>query len=256
MKNSNERNESNESMFLSALLTFLIGAIAGIAPFIFMQLLPVLLNPGLQINPPDYSAMIWTAVLIGAITAIIFTKTFKSSDPKDIFFYALGIPAILIATVSNVSTKFDAAGQISQVKENSSSTVLSSPMAETFKSEPVLLKPPPEIKQESALFNTAWAAQLEGRIDLAAATGNYLVVIGEFLSEDEAWAAYKKFDKERLRTETYVSKNLSVYKFDTDRYVLVYGRYDDPLYAEKVFKLLKINDPNINVRLLRLDTRK
>jgi hypothetical protein len=69
-----------------------------------MQLLPALLNPTQSLVLPNYLAILFTGTLVGATTAIIFAKTFDTRDPQEVFVYALGIPAILIATVSNLST--------------------------------------------------------------------------------------------------------------------------------------------------------
>ena len=90
---------SGPNMVRNVLLTFAIGFFAAISPFLFMQLLPALLNPSLHLNPVNYLAIILTGVLIGVITSILFANQFEKKGPQDIFFYALGIPAILIATV-------------------------------------------------------------------------------------------------------------------------------------------------------------
>src|SRR5262245_41388921 len=88
--------------------TFFIGLVAGMAPFVFMQILPALLDTSLQFGVPQNAlAILLTGGLIGLITMIIFATTFDQHGPQDVFFYALGIPALLIATVSNISTKYD-----------------------------------------------------------------------------------------------------------------------------------------------------
>jgi len=56
------------------LLTFFIGFVAGIAPFLFMELLPSLLNKGVSSPGPNYWAIAVTGILIGLITSIIFAK--------------------------------------------------------------------------------------------------------------------------------------------------------------------------------------
>lgn len=95
-------------MIRNVLLTFTIGFIAAISPFLFMQLLPALLNPSLNLDGPNYWAILLTGILVGGIISIIFATQFEKREPQDIFFYALGIPAILVATVSNLSTEFKA----------------------------------------------------------------------------------------------------------------------------------------------------
>ena len=116
--------DSGLNRIRNAFLTFSIGFIAGVSPFLFMQLLPALLNPSLYLNSINYWAILLTGILIGLISSIIFATQFEKREPQDIFFYALGIPAILIATVSNMSTEFKAVRQVSEVKESLTGTVL------------------------------------------------------------------------------------------------------------------------------------
>jgi hypothetical protein len=52
--------DSGPSTVRNVLLTFAIGFFAAISPFLFMQLLPAPLNPGLHLDPPNYSAIILT----------------------------------------------------------------------------------------------------------------------------------------------------------------------------------------------------
>lgn len=91
-------------------LTFLIGMTAGIAPFLFMQLLPRMLTPNLYAETISYHPLILTGILVGVITTIIFAKTFGDKEPREIFFYALGIPAVLTLSIwpewlANTSTR-------------------------------------------------------------------------------------------------------------------------------------------------------
>ncbi len=152
---------SGPSMVRIVFLTFVIGFIAAISPFLFMQLLPALLNPGMHLDPPNYLAIALTGILIGAITSILFAKQFEKKGPQDIFFYALGIPAILIATVSNLSTEFKAVHQISEVKESLSSTVLNPPQPEDIQGQPIPLTPPPPASHGGNRMGpaTAWAEE-------------------------------------------------------------------------------------------------
>src|SRR3990172_4587251 len=91
---------------------FFTGFVGGVAPFLSMQLLPSLLNPELSIASRDTTAIWLTGLLVGAITSIVYGKTFDTEKPREVFAYALGVPAVLIATVSNLSTKYSAASQV------------------------------------------------------------------------------------------------------------------------------------------------
>jgi hypothetical protein len=53
---------SGPNMVRNVLLTFAIGFIAAISPFLFMQLLPALLNPGMHLDPPNYLAIALTGI--------------------------------------------------------------------------------------------------------------------------------------------------------------------------------------------------
>ena len=54
-----------------------------------------------------------------------------------------------------------------------------------------------------------------------------------------------------MRTELYSPKNLGVFEIRKGVFVLVYGRYSSLEEANKVFQLLRINDPGLNVRILK-----
>ena len=75
--------------------------------------------------------------------------------------------------------------------------------------------------------------------------------IGEYTNEKAAWEDYRKYKDQKLRTELYVSKNLNVFEIRKGVYVLVYGRYSSEEEAHKVFQLLRINDPGLDVRILK-----
>ena len=239
-------------IFGNVVVTFVIGLTAGISPFLFIQLLPALLSPSLPIGTFNPLAIVITGTLIGAITSIIYATTFEGSKTQDVFFHALGIPAILIATVSSLSTQFNAHNEVSQVKDTASSMIqAASPSAEILPSAPQLLSPSATPQQHSYLGRTAWAAEKgQGRMLVAAQRG-YLLVIGEYPTKDDAWAAYRRYTNITLRTERYVPKNLGVYELGPARYVLVYGRYPSATEADKVYRLLRVNDPQVEAKLLQ-----
>ncbi len=243
---------SGPNMVRNVLLTFAIGFFAAISPFLFMQLLPALLNPSLHLDPPNYLAIIFTGILIGAVTSILFANQFEKKGPQDIFFYALGIPAILIATVSNLSTEFKAASQVSEARESLTSAVLSPPKPEVLQEMPKPVSPPQTIKQGWNSRRNAWAQERqEGRPVLLAQALNYFVVIGEYDNEKSAWEDYKKWKEKKLRTELYFRKDLGVFEIRKGQYILVYSRHSSQEEANKVFQLLRINDPGLNVKILK-----
>ena len=243
---------SGPNMVRNVLLTFAIGFFAAISPFLFMQLLPALLNPGLHLDPPNYLAIILTGVLIGVITSILFANQFEKKGPQDIFFYALGIPAILIATVSNLSTEFKAASQVSEARESLTSAVLSPPKPEVLQEMPKPVPPPQTVKQGWNSRGNAWAQERQGGRPVLLAQGlNYFVVIGEYDNEKSAWEDYKKWKEKKLRTELYFPKDLGVFEIRKGRYILVYSRHSSQEEANKVFQLLRINDPGLNVKILK-----
>ncbi len=243
---------SGPGMVRNVLLTFSIGFVAAISPFLFMQLLPALLNPSLHLDPPNYLAIILTGILIGAITSILFANQFEKKGPQDIFFYALGIPAILIATVSNLSTEFKAVRQVSEARESLTSSVLSPPKPEVLQEMPKPVPPPQTGKQGWNSRGNAWAQERqEGRPLLLTQAQNYFVVIGEYDNEKAAWDDYKKWKENRLRTELYFPKDLGVFEIRKGQYILVYSRPSSQEEANKVFQLLRINDPGLNVKILK-----
>ena len=232
-------------------LSFGIGGIAGVAPFLFMQLLPSLLNPSLRMDPPNYPAIVLTGTLVGLVVAIIFATQFEKREPQDIFFYALGIPAILIATVSNLSTEFRAMNKITDAKEAMTSVILNPTKSETLEGQPKTLTPPPGPDQDTHFRSTAWAQEREGdRPIFLAQARSYLVVIGEYDNQKAAWENYRQMKEKKLRTELYAPKNLSVLEIRKGSYILVYSRYSSLAEANKVYQLLRVNDPGLNVKIL------
>lgn len=233
----------------SAVLTFLIGVIAGISPFLFMQLLPSMLNPTLSITPPNYNAIIVTGILIGAITCIVFTTSFEKKEPQDIFFYALGIPAILIATVSNMGANFEAEAALD--KATAIVTQETKIDIEKVKSSEKLTPPPQRTSFFDSAMGTAWAADSSKPMQIAMGGTNYLIVIGQYQSEKEAWAGYYKVTDTKLRTERYVPKNLSVHKLNRSRFVLSYTISYSGKDANRIRKIMAINDPQFSVKIIR-----
>ena len=241
----------DNSTLVNIVLTFVIGVLAGLSPFLFMQLLPSLLNPSLALLPPNYLAIVLTGVLVGAITSVLFAKTFHERNPQDVFFAALGIPAILIATVSNVSTKSAALQVVNAAQVAASNSVLNPPPAAESVSLEMLQ--PPKLDRRGRLFiNRAWAEESPGRAGLLLAqAGKFLVVVGRYASEQEAWAAVEQLNRERFKSELYFPKSPRVFRAGTGAYYVSYSGALPQEDAVKLFKLIRINDPQLTPEILR-----
>jgi len=246
---------SKQNTVRNIIITFIIGFVAGVSPFVFMQLLPALLNPGLYATFPNYIPIILTGMLIGAITSILFPTTFQHRQPQEVFFYALGIPAILIATVSNISTEYQKNRTINEVQEKITAAILSPPETEVIKGalEPVMR---PTSNSTSGLFGaTAWANENEeNSVIIFSQNNTYYVVIGEYDNASKAWEAHDKYSNETLRTERYATKVLNVFQLDSNRYILVYSSHSTEEDARRVYQLLRVNNPELNAKIIRIQS--
>jgi hypothetical protein len=117
---------------------------------------------------------------------------------------------------------------------------------------PKPVQPPQPLKEGWKSGGTAWAQERQEREPVLLAQAlNYFVVIGEYRDEKAAWEDYRKWKDRRLRTELYFPKDLGVFEIRKGQYILVYSRHSSPEEANKVFQLLRINDPGLNVRILK-----
>jgi hypothetical protein len=55
----------------------------------------------------------------------------------------------------------------------------------------------------------------------------------------------------KLRIERYFPKRLNVFQISTGIYVLIYSQSSTLEEANKVYQLLRINDPELPVRILK-----
>lgn len=233
--------------------TFFIGLTAGVAPFIFMWLLPAMLSPDATLVGPNYLAIALTGVLIGAITSIVFAKSFHTTEPREIFVYALGVPAVLIATTTNITAESKATKRIAEVREQASGAVLLPPSEpETMDQQPKQLMPVPSdsLPAGARAVRVTTATYGNGSGDLQTGASFY-VVMGEYTNSKQAWDDYGKYQKAQLRTERYASKNLGVYQVRAGSYILAYARYQSELDARRTYQLLRINDPQLSVKILK-----
>jgi len=234
--------------------TFAIGLIAGVAPFVFMYLLPAMLSPEVEIVSPNYWAITLVGVLIGAITSIVFTSKFDSTEPREIFVYSLGVPAILIATATNITAVFKADRRIAEVQHDVSSAIVSpAPKPEATDREPKQLLPPEADSATAARVAVRWVGQrlIGHRVYGGQPDTSYFVVIGEYTNPAQAWDDYAKFQNVKLQTERYLQKSLGVYEVQSGVYFLVFSRYTSEADAIRAYQLLKINDPQLSVRILK-----
>jgi hypothetical protein len=232
------------------LLTFVIGFVAGTAPFIFVQVLPALMTRGTTIVQFSYWAILIVGILIGAIAAIIYAKTQEPLTPRDIFFHSLGIPAVLIATVGNISTDTEAQREIAATNVRATEQIQATPNIK--KGEELKRIPEPGNLSRNTSFDKVVLAAVTnvGAATFLAEAISYYVVLGEYHTKAEVSAAYRSFKNRHLQTERYVPKRLSIYQQKNGSFILVYGSYSSREEAIKVYKIIKINDPNIAVSIL------
>jgi hypothetical protein len=247
------------SMTARIVTTFFIGLVAGVCPFLFLQLLPVLLDPTQTIVVPNYLAIVVTGVLVGAISAIIFAKTFEAREPSEIFFYALGVPAILVATVSNLGTKFEAARTVEVAQQVASNAVLRTvpPPIGAIEIQEVAPPPAPAKSGLAPRGGVAWAA--EGRVTdplgRTAQVDEYVVVIGRYPTAEEAWKAVAELREQRLKTERYVPKSLRVFRGGNQAYYVAYAAPLPREEALRLYQLIRINDPALSPQVVRQASR-
>ncbi len=277
--------------------TFFIGSVAGIAPFLFMQILPGMLQSDSASMSVTPAPICMTGFIVGVITMIIFAKDAGSGEPqhenRDIFFYALGIPAILIAMISNIGQQMTT----NQVKASASENIINRAVedntvenkikeidmdailqgqASNFtdwfrpnlayaddKKPPSAATPPASEgdvskKEEKDTIPDEPAAP--GRDSAAKPKGNsgdtYLVTIGRFNSvKDPALRETLKHSMETtFITEQYVTKELNVVEIDGNPYI-VYSKHGSKENAEKTYKLLRVNDPNTKPQIFKVPNR-
>jgi hypothetical protein len=240
---------------INVIAAFFIGFVAGVSPFLFMYLLPGLLNPSQALIECNPWCIILTGVLIGAITCIVFAKKFAEKDPSDVFFYALGIPAILIGTLTNLNTNFS---KIDIQKTASRLLLETKPSIEEIdKKLSDVPSPVPEAakpKQSSLLIMVpAWAdEETKDRMVKVAKAEQYVVVIGQYPTEGEAGRVYNELSRKRLNAEKYAPKNLRIFTIPgSNSYYLSYSNHASESEAVKVYKLLMLNDPELAPRIIK-----
>jgi hypothetical protein len=232
---------------VASVKSFGIGFVAGISPFVFMQLLPLLLNQDSltpALGKSTVLAILIVGLLVGFISSIMLTSTLLDADkgPREVFLYALGIPAVLIATVSNLSTRFTAMNQVSSAREDLSAAVLSPLHVDTVVPEPG--QAPPS-QHPAVVFSSATPVLATV---LVPQPGKYLLIIGEYLDSTSVRSAFKKLSETRLRSERYIPKSLRIVPV-SGAFLLVYSAYSTAAEANRAYQLLRINDPDLPARV-------
>jgi hypothetical protein len=240
---------------INMILAFFIGFVAGVSPFLFMYLLPGLLNPSQALIECNPWCILLTGILIGAITCIMFAKKFAEKDPSDIFFYALGIPAILIGTLTNLNTNF---AKIDIQKTASQLLLETKPsIVEIDKKLSDVPLPVPEATKprqgSSLMIAPAWAdEETKDRPFKVAKAEQYVVVIGQYSTQEEAERVYNELSRKRLNAEKYAPKNLRILTIPgSNSYYLSYSSHASESEAIKVYKLLMLNDPELAPRIIK-----
>lgn len=62
--------------------------------------------------------------------------------------------------------------------------------------------------------------------------------------------AHKSLFNKKINTEIYVPKNPQILK-SGDRYVVIYSSHETQEEAARTYKLIRINDPDLNPQILQ-----
>jgi hypothetical protein len=123
--------------------------------------------------------------------------------------------------------------------------VSQAPEKTIFNSNPQVLSPPKEFGFIFFNLNKAWAVEKNNF--------KYFLVIGEYYSEEDAWKEYNIVRRKRFRSDSYLNKDLNVVKINDSEYLLVYTTMESGDEAENAYKIMAINDPDINVTIYRYE---
>jgi hypothetical protein len=238
---------------------FLIGAAAGLTPFLFTQALPAFLYPTAELGSTNWPLALILAPLVGVIVSVIYNDNTVLKS-RDIFLIALGIPQVFVG----VKTTREDHEQIADERAALASEVLTAPRVDviTQDSVKVITGEPdrsdvvpdesnaiPDGEEAARPLHAPLVVQLREAANLTQVT--FFVVIGDFSDRASASRAYDKHRAEKLNTERYAPKHLQVLEIKRDSvYVLIYSRHSRRRDALKVYQLLRINDPRLPVRLL------
>lgn len=240
----------------NVLLTFAIGFIAGITPFAFTRVLPMVLRPEEFVPMPSLhfwimiGGMVITGLIVGAIIALMYAGGSEELSPKEIFIYALGVPAILVSTVTNLTTDLKAKSEISAMQQTANA-VLSNPTALPLEIPEKSFKVLSSLGgggESGFLVQTAHAADTAYPVILAQnQQKRYLVIIGTYASEKEAKSVFEQYMNRKFKTEAYVPKQLELLEQpgNPPQYVIVYSRFSTATEATRAQRYLLVNDRDL-----------
>ena len=232
---------------------FFIGAVAGCTPFLCMTYLPLLLSPEGGLRRLNFVALWIVSAIVGLVTAIMYHRDLPSTSPKEVFIYALGIPALLIGTVSTIAQKAET-------------------LAVADRANLAISAPAPGIKQEPGIFQEAipsstgvsqgswlplvpeaWAdpqSQPQAGVSPVADTG-FFVVLGQFATVADATKEFNHWQHDgEFKTERYFPKHLKLYKVVSSKFYVSYTGMLTKDEALRLFKLLRINDPQLSPEIV------
>ncbi len=237
--------------------TFIIGFVAGAAPFLCMAYVPPLIDPDAVSRPPQVLGLVLVGLIVALVTVVTDAKDFDKVVPRDVLMRALAVPSILLATVTALQSRqvLDSQIQASSAAVDSTSvdvniTPVTTPLEEIAPqpaSDPRTgwLWVPEALAQPGTTPRPGTAAPqpLAGR--------QYLVVLGTFTNQKDASNAVRRWSPpQSFGTERYYQKSVRMFRGGSQTF---YVTYTTPLprgEAMKLYKLLRINDPKITPQVI------
>ena len=244
----------------SKLWTFVIGLVAGAAPFLCMSYLPHLLDPRAAVSQPDMGAVVIVGVLVGFVTLIMDAKRFSDEDPKEVLMRALAIPSILLATVTGLQSRQIVTEQRAAASTQTDSTFAPDVNISTAPGPSEMVGGAPAATGPSSWLWGSGAAWAQPRTTplrrvapaLAIPGADYLVVLGQYSARAEAEGAAKRWQRTNaLATERYYQKFIQVYTVQNKVFYVGYTAKLPRGEAIKLYKVLRINDPNVAPQIVQ-----
>lgn len=237
---------------------FLIGTMAGCAPFLLNYLMPVLLNGNQGNADPHWPELGGLAVLIGVIACIFFCDKPKLSA-QDVFLQALGIPALLLGTLSSIQK----AGETVQAKHTASEQYTNPAPILDYEGDVLPTFGAAQAREGAAGSALAWlihpvlGQEPTRNARIQAADTVYLVVIGpSYSSLQTAREGLHRLQTKTLHAEQYAPKHPQIAQLTPGSYVVEYSRHARREDAVRVYRLLQINDSDVGARIVRWRKRR
>lgn len=230
---------------------FVTGFMAGFAPFATMSILPAVMSPGADMAVTNWLALVLLSAIVGVVTVIFFERAEQAPLPREVFIAALGIPTMFIGTVSNLTTRFDAVRAADRASYVLEQTAEIAPAPEEL--APVSISPADttSVSWWPSFVATAHAQVRRPEVAAAAAPG-YLIVIGTYRDQAIAMREFRQLQAATLRTERYAQKALNLYRGADGAFLLTYARVATVSEAQRIYRLLLINDPRLAPRIIEV----